>query len=206
MSLQTDLYDSIYNDVITLTGRPDLADETAVAIRTATLSIHGRTNWPRDLQTQLVKLPNSSNITALDIQVLFPRFRGLASVRITDVNFSPINGPDAIIEPVEVGDIYDPIYGQLRNNIAYVGGTTLNIRNYTACYGYLVDYYSIPQVRRDAYSSWIAQLSPDAIVYQAASIVLSTNGNEEKAKAYSNMVEKQLVPDLVSNFLTTIMR
>lgn len=207
MSMHTDLYDSIYQDVVTLTNRPDLSDETAVAIRSATISAHSKTNWPRDLQTAFVKLPNVSNLSALDIQVLFPRFRGLASVRITDVNFNPINGEDGLIETVEIADIYDPIYaGQLRNNIAYVGGTTLNIRNYLSAYGYLVGYYSLPAVRRDQYSSWIAQLSPDVIIYQAASIVFSTNGNEEKARGYGNLVDKTLMPELVSNFLTTTLR
>lgn len=206
MSAQTDLYDSVVADVITLTNRPDLADETAIAVRTATISVHSSTNWPRDLQTALVKLPNASNITALDIQVLFPRLRGVSSLRITDVNFDPINSDDANIEIVEMDDIYDPVYKQLRNNIAYVGGTTLNVRNYIAAYGYLVSYYSLPRVRRDDYTSWIAQLSPDAIVYQAASIVFSTNGNEEKAKSYGNMYEKLLLPQLVANFLTSAQR
>lgn len=207
MSLQTDLYDSIYDDVITLTNRPDLSDETAVAIRSATLSMHSRAAWPRDLQTAFVELPNgASNLTALDIQVLFPRFKGVSSIRITDVNKAPINGPDALIECVELDDIYDPVYLQLRNNIAYVGGTTLNIRNYIAAYGYLISYFAAPRVKRDEYSSWIAQLQPDSIIYQAAAIVLTTNGNEEKARSYGGMVDKQLFPELVSNFLNTIIR
>lgn len=206
MSAQSDLYDSIVSDTTTLTARPDLADEIAVAVRTATLSIHNRYSWPRDLVTQLVRLPNASNITAVDAQVLLPRLKGLSSVRLVDAEGNPLNGEEAQIEVVEIDDTFDPIYRTLKNNIAYLAGTTVNIRSYIAAHGYLISYYQVRRVRRDEYDSWIAQLAPDVIVYQAASIVFSTNGNEEKARAYSNMVEKQFLPELVTNFLTSAQR
>lgn len=196
--MSTAIFQEIYDDVVTLTGRPDLADETAVAIRTATRSIHGRYNFPRDLATELVKLPNAIQIVGLDIQTLFPRFRTTSTVRPLDSAFAPV---DSIhIEIREIGDIYDPIYGTLLDNIAYVAGSSLNIRCLSGAYGFLVEYFKGPEVRPDYYNSWIAQLAPDAIIYQAASIVLSTNGNEEKAASYKKSVDSIYVPDLISNY------
>lgn len=204
MSVYTDLYDSVYNDVVELTKRPDLESETAIAVRTATSSIHARAAFPRDSVVQLVKIPNSSFITSLDAQLLFPGLRGLSTVRLCDVNYDPMEFPE--IEIVEMGDIYDPIYRTLRNNIAYLAGTSVIIRSGTAAYGFVVEYFKVPSVRRDSYNSWIAQLSPDVIVHQAASLVFATNGNEEKSQKYAAIVDKMLFPELLSNYLTTAMR
>jgi hypothetical protein len=206
MSAQTELYDSVFNDVVALTARPDLETETALAIRTATQSMHSRYLWPRDSVVQLVKFTNATNVVALDIPTLFPRLRGISTLQGLDVNFAPVTSPENFIEIVELGDIKDPLYGQLKNNIAYIAGTNLNVRSYAAIYGVLVEYFQLPVLSRDRYLSWIAQLAPDIIVYKAASIVLSTNGNEEKASAYAGMVEKQLLPELVSNYLTSAAR
>lgn len=204
MSVHTDLYDSIYNDVMELTKRPDLESETAIAVRTATSSIHGRAAFPRDVVTELVKIPNVSFITALDIQTLFVGLRGISSVRITDVNYAALESPE--IEIVEMGDIYDPVYRTLRNNIAYLAGTSLIIRCGVGSYGFIVEYFKIPSVKRDTYNSWIAMLAPDVIVHQAASLVFATNGNEEKSQKYASIVDKMLFPELVSNYLTAAMR
>lgn len=204
MSANTDLYDGIYNDVLELTKRPDLAEESLIAVRTATLSLHGRQAWPRDVATSLVKLPNASYLTALDAQVLLPRLKGLSTVRVCDVNFAPMESPH--VEIVEMGDIYDPVYGTLKNDIAYIAGTTVNLRTSVAASGYLIEYFQVPRANRNEYNSWIAELAPDVIVYQAAAIVFTTNGNEEKASGYQRMVDKMLFPELVSNFLTSAQR
>lgn len=204
MTWNTDLYDSIAQDVMTLTGRPDLADETAVAIRTATTSVHSRAAFPRDLRSDLVKLPNASFQSQLDIQVLLPRFRGVSTIRIVDTQFSPVESPE--IEIVEPDDIYDPVYRSVRNNIAYVAGTSINIRTALAASGYMIEWYQMPATRREDYNSWIAQIQPDPIVYMAAALVFTTNGNDEKAASYTRIVDRQLFPELLSNFVTSKMR
>ena len=198
MSAQTDLYDELFADIVSLTARPDLEAETQIALRSAVASIHGRFNFPRDLSTKLVKLPNSSYQTALDIQVSFPRMRGLSQIRLVDQTDNPMTSPH--IEVVEIGDIYDPEYGTLKNNIAYIGGSSINIRTNIPAYGYLVDYYLAPITRRDQFNSWIAQLDPAAILHLAASLVFQTNGNEEKAATYLRMVEQIYLPQLISNY------
>jgi hypothetical protein len=206
MTAQTDLFDSILSDVYALTVRPDLEAETELAVRTATLSAHSSAAYPRDSVLVSIQLPSAVSVflSAVDIQVSLPRFRGLSSVQLLDSTFAPVSLPE--IEIVEMGDIRDPIYHQIRNDIAYVAGTSLNIRSSIPAYGYSVEYFQSPLVRREHYNSWIAQLAPDIIIYQAAAIVLGTNGNEEKSRNYMNMVNTVFKPLLDQNYLTGAMR
>jgi hypothetical protein len=204
MTTYTDLYDGMKADIITLTNRPDLDAETQVALRTATLSVHMFAAYPRDLCTMPVKLTNASYLTSVDAQVALPRIRGLSSVQGLDSSYAPLEFPE--IEIVEMNDIRDPEYHTLKNDIAYLAGTSVNIRTSQMVYGYLIEFFQLPQVRREQYNSWIAQLFPEPILYTAASIVLSTNGNEEKAKSYGTYVANTLRPQLDQNFLTSIIR
>jgi len=206
MSYQQDLFDAMVNDVITLTARPDLAEETALAVRTATNSAHFSDAYPRDLVTQSVQLPNGSYQTSMNIPTLFPKLRGLSAIKALDVNGAPLAvSADSKIEVIELGDIYDD-YETLRNNIAYIAGENVNVRSLTSSYGYLVEWFKAPEVRRDTYNSWIAQLYPDVILYWAASLVLDTNGNEEKANKFMKQVQQIHLPYLRNNFLLGVIR
>lgn len=201
MSVATDLYDSMVADITTLTARPDLEGEIEIALRTATSSAHLSDAYARDYQLTPVQLPNASYQTSLDVPTLFPRMRGLGSIQPLDSNFQPILlPPENKVNIIELGDIYDD-YGSVRNNVAYLAGDKLNIRSATNDNGYLVGWFMAPNTRRDYYSSWIAQLYPDVILYWAASIVLDTNGNEAKATKYMNMTLQIHVPFLKANFL-----
>ena len=202
--MATALYDSIYNDVVSLTNRPDLSAETAVAVRTATISVHNSAAYPRDIETKPVELSNAVYIAALDAQVLFPRLRGISQIVGLDVDFNPLE--TLVIDVVELRDVRDPEYNTWKTNIAYIAGTAINIRVNTPVYGFIIDYFKTPQVAAALYSSWIAMLAPDAIVYLAASIVLSTNGNEEKSKSYNNFYQTVLKPQLDASYLTSIIR
>lgn len=206
MSFQQDLFDDMVNDIITLTARPDLADETALALRTATNNAHFSDGYPRDLVTQSVQLPNASYQTTLNIPTLFPKFRGLSQLKGLDVNYSVLaDGETSRIEVVELNDIYDD-YNVIKNNIAYVAGESINIRSLTNTYGFLVEWFKAPETKRDNYNSWIAQLYPDVILYWAASLVLDTNGNEEKATKFMKQVQQIHLPYLKNNFLLGVIR
>lgn len=193
-------WDEMYADVVTLTKRPDRAEETTLALKTATRNAHFSAHYPRDIVTQLVQLPNQVYLIALDVQTQFPRLRDFNIVRLCDVNYSPVEYPE--IEIKELGDIYNPEYRTLLNNIAYVAGTSFNVRSDTGFYGLLVEYFAAPVVNPDnGYNSWIAQLAPDAIIFDAAATVCALTGDEEKAARYKQMVEKVFIPQLQANFL-----
>lgn len=206
MTWQTDLYDAMLADVISITNRPDLESETAIALRSATTNAHLTDAYFRDCATTQVQLPNGSNQWGIDIATMFPNFRGCGQVRPTDINQNlVILAPESQINVVEMGDIYDD-YGSLRTNIAYVSGSSLVVRSPITSYGLAVEWFQAPNTRRAQYNSWIAQMAPSIIIFWAAGIVLTTNGNEEKARNYLNQVEKFYIPQLKQNFLLGVMR
>lgn len=204
MTAQTDLFDSMLEDIYVFTKRPDLDLDTQLALRTATLAAHSYAAFPRDLNTSLVKLPNAVYQASIDAQVLLPRLRGLNTARIVDVDFNPLEYPR--IEVVQFDDIYDPEYQTLKNDIAYLAGTAVNFRHSVASYGYLVSYFQVPQVRRDVYNSWIAQLAPTCILLEAASIVLTNSGNMEKSKEYRTQIERIYKPQLIADYSQSVVR
>lgn len=207
MTWQTDLYDSMLTDVISLTNRPDLEVENAIALRAATTNAHLTDIYFRDIAVTQVQLPNGSNQLGLDIPTLFGLVRGFMDIRPIDQNLNLMSpSQTSVIQIVEAGDIYDPEYGNLRTNIAYASGSSLVVRSPIQSWGYAVQWAKAPQIRRDLYDSWIAQLAPSIIIYWAAALVLDTNGNEAKAKSYLQQVEKLYIPQLKSNFLLSAMR
>ena len=207
MTWQTDLYDQMVADTITLTNRPELDAETELAVRAATTNAHLTDAYYRDVCTSHVQLPNQSYMVALDIPTLFPNARGFSQIRPTDFNGNLMSPYESkTIDIVELGEIYDPEYKNLRNNIAYASGDKLVVRNAINCSGYAVEWVKAPRTGRAQYDSWIAQMAPTIIQLWAAATVFNTNGNEEKARSYLTQIEKFYIPQLKQNFLLGVMR
>jgi hypothetical protein len=201
MTYQEQLYDGILEDIFALTARPDLEAETELALRTATVNAHLCDAFPRDLFVSSVQLPNASYMFSMNIPSLFPGLRGLSQIRLLDSTMQPVVvSPENEVKIIELGDIYDD-YGNLKNQVAYLAGDSVNVRSYYNTYGVLVSWFKSPSLRRAEYNSWIAQLYSTVIVYWAASIVLDTNGNEAKAKKYMDMTQQIHIPFLKNNFL-----
>ena len=181
MSFNTDLYDDTLASVLTLVNRPDIQDEIEMHFKTATTSAHLSDKYPRDLVVKPIMLPNqvAAYTSALDITNSLPRIRDISSIRALDSTGAPLETPR--IEVVEIDDIYDNQYNTIKNDIAYLGGRTLNIRTSVGAYGFLVEYYEAPNLARERYDSWIAQLNPALIIYWAAFLTWNGNGNEERA-------------------------
>jgi hypothetical protein len=199
MSTQTDRFDSVLDAVMVLTKRIDLQSETELAVKTATLNAHLTAFYPRDLVTQEVNLVNCVFVHSLDILSLFPRCRGFERIRLLNVSGYPMEYPQ--IEIIEIGDIYEPEYRVLRNNVAFQAGSNLNVRSLQGANGYLIDWYSTPDTRRDYYNSWIADLYPDLIIYWAAALVQIATGNTDISRQHTDMVNMQLIPLAKANFL-----
>jgi hypothetical protein len=204
MTLFEETYDNILEDIFVLTKRRDLSHETELALRTATLSVHSMGAYPRDLCTELIQLVNPTYAMSINISETLPRFRGVATLQIVDVNYAPLTTP--VIEVLEFGDIRIPGYNQLKTNVAYVAGNALNVTSNTPFYGVLVEFFQLPNVRRGSYDSWAAQLFPAIISHTAAIQVWGASGNEEKAAAAQKYITNILKPQFDSNFLTSMMR
>lgn len=176
------LWDDIVNDVYSLTNRQDLVAETALAIRQETQAAHRSDFYKRDLQEVQVILGVASAVHQIPIDVYFPNWRAFNYIRpytVATVSFSPIVigrnqflAPDAILDE----------YLTEKTNIAYVGGSNLNIRLEGAYDGFVVGYYTNPVVSpSSAYASWIAEEYNSLIVLGAALRVFMSIGYEEAA-------------------------
>ena len=80
MSIFTDLCDDVY----TITNRPDLINETKLAVKAATLKIHQSDYYYRDLIEQGIAFLTSDYIQQFDIYSLFPNYRALKYIRRYD--------------------------------------------------------------------------------------------------------------------------
>lgn len=201
---QEALYDSLINDLLTLTKRNDEQETLEVHLRSSTTAAHCLAFFPRDLETAVVKLPNASALTALNVPTLFPRLRSFERVRVLDANYNPLDLPK--IDVIEVGEEYDVNYpSYLKDNVAYQAGSSFNIRCLGNSYGFLVQYYSLPFVTRSQYNSWIAQLMPDVIIQMTLQKFYNDIGKEEDAARKSRLLDdgrgNGLVWDLKRNFL-----
>jgi hypothetical protein len=200
----TALYTAIVADVMLLLARPELADEVALAVRTSTRSAHLGGSYPRDSRETDVTLAVPAYTAQLAIDTYAPRCRGLTSVQAVDATDLVVYNP--AIDIVELGDLLDPEYGTVKNNIAYLAGTTINIRSSIAMTKVRLTYFHSPDVTEAVYDSWIALLAPDIIIYGALAIVARGTGNAERATQYMEMINKELRPQLNSSFATSANR
>jgi len=175
------VFSDIVNDVYTITNRPDLIAETALAVRQETIAAHRSGVFWKDMQELLITF-TSGSVFQMDIPSLFPSWRSFAYVRPYDtVSQSPagfILGPKDFLKPDAIFDEW----GIERVNVAYVAGTNLNVKLQAAFTGLLVGYYKNPIVSPDsAYVSWILTEQPALIVIGAAERILTMVGFEEAA-------------------------
>jgi hypothetical protein len=174
MSLFTDTVDQVY----TLTNRPDLVGETALAVRQATLSAHRSDYYPRDL-TELSIAVTPLAIFQLDIPTYFPNWRNFSYIRPYDL--ATLSASSFLLSPLAPDAIFDE-YLVEKVNVYYVGGNNLNIKLAAASGGFLVGYYRNPVLTPDAsYESWVAREHPAIIILDAAIKVFGMIGYEEAA-------------------------
>lgn len=172
-------YQQIYNDVVGLTNRPGLATETAIAIKSATLSLHQRDYYHMDLTEVPIDFLQQAFFFQFDTSTYFPNFRKLNYLRKYDPN--GINNLTQL-PTGQAGDFFDILsdpnfildsYKLEKPDIAYVAGSTINIRSGTQIQHLLAGYYRNPILDPTVFDSWIAAQVPYAITMKAAAMLLS---------------------------------
>lgn len=180
-------YNTIYQEVLNLTNRPDLTNETRLAIQKTTMQLHQMDFWYKDLfEDVIANLPTDVYTYSLDIPSNFTRFRAFNYIRMLD----PSNVPVAELELVSPKDIFD-YYHKEKTNVFYVGGQSLNVRVNLPYPAMIVGYYQYPDVTVDttgtgttSYNTWIAQENPYAIIEGAAANLFKTIGYADSANFY----------------------
>lgn len=187
-------------DVITLTNRPDLVSETAVAVRAATLKAHASDYYYKDLIEHGIRFDFSLTQQSLEYKTLIPKWRSLKYVRKYPLGTDGVGVPGDFLEVLTPESSLDS-YGINRENICYVAGLVLQIRSRAAEQYYLIGCYVHPDVTVDSYNSWIAEEFPFAIVYEAAATVFKTIGYDEQVSTYKQLVQEMYTELRMSNIV-----
>lgn len=195
-------YSEIFTEVVGITNRPDRQAETALAIRSATLAMHGFAMFPNDLVSEdIVGISPSAPLVLIDQPTELPGLRGLSRVIRLDSQGNEITLP--VIEVTDISNVLDPIYGTPKDNLAYKAGTNVRVVCNAGIVGLRVWYFKLPIVLPvDQYSSWIADVYPDAIITMAAAKVFKILG-DDRAITFDQMARTECLSHLVSNYITT---
>lgn len=174
-------------DVITLTNRPDLSNETELAIRQATLKAHHSDYYPKDLYETGIRFSAAAYLQDLEYKTLIPRFRSLKYIRKSDADnadglFLDILTPDAVLDQ----------FKRDRENICYLAGDTIHIRSSTQLEYIFFGCYVHPVTDVVGYRSWIADEYPYCIINEAAATVFKAIGFDEMAASYRQLAQEFL--------------
>ena len=189
----------LQTEVYTLTNRPDLVAETLSAVRAATLKLHQKDYFYKDIYETGVSFSSAAFQQQLEYRTLIPRYRSLKYLRKTDIDGSDTLGFFDIIVPENVLDGY----ALNKNDVAYVAGEVIQFRSSTSFQYIILGCYLQPDITTATYTSWIAIDHPYAIVFEAAATVFKMIGDTEKFAAHSALAQMELQNIIISNVQST---
>lgn len=177
---------SLMGDVYTITNRPDLINETKLAVKQATLKMHQVDYFPKDIyETGIIWNPIDF-IQSLTYRTLIPRWRTLKYLR------KYADGvPGDFFQLLTVEESLDR-YAINRDNICYIAGESLEIRSSTQDETMLIGCYVNPDISDSGFSSWISDEHPYAIINDAAASVFKMIGKDEEAAYMKQVVTEQI--------------
>lgn len=180
-------FNELLTEVYALTNRPDLVAESKAAIKAATIKAHQSDYYAKDLYETGIQFDESNLRQSLDYPSIITNYRTLSYVRrVVDENDAD-GQPFTVVTPAELMDSY----GYNRTDIAYVAGRVLELRSSVAFTKILLGCYVTPIVTEAAYSSWVAELQPYAIIYEACRVIFTTIGYQEQSASYRALVTEE---------------
>lgn len=177
----------LVSDVKLITNRPDLDDETKMAVRVATLKAHHSDYYPKDLFETGITWNTPAYTQSFEYRTLIPRWRALKFLRKYDATGSTAGIPFTLLTPDEIFDSY----GIERENVCYLAGENLEIKSSTQDDNMLIGCYRHPDTSEATYSSWIALDHPYAIVFDAAATIFRNIGFDEQAAQMARQIAEQ---------------
>ena len=181
MSAQT--LAQLVSDVYAITNRPDMVNETNMAIRAATLKAHHLDFFYRDVQETGINFGTLNYTQSFEPRTVIPNFRATKYLRKYD---SKNSCAGMILVKKDLNDILDS-YGVEYVNIYYGAGAEIQIKMNTQEQYLLFGCYIHPDVTLVGYNSWIADEYPQAIVYDAAATVFKLLTDSTSSNMYSTM-------------------
>lgn len=198
-------------DVYTITNRPDLIQETKVAIRKAIRKFHGADTFKRDLKQQRLAMATYTPVAEGQYRWSIPldeftRFRRMSDIRYPPELMPPENSTVLVTNwaqgysvsrqftEIAANNIFDT-YRAEKQNYYFVAGASLTIKS-----GWYVDYldvlyYQWPEVPIDEttpFSTWIVDQFPDAIQEEASAMVFKMIGKDDEFQRFNVLFGENL--------------
>jgi hypothetical protein len=192
-------FNQLFNDVVSKTNRPELVSETNLAIRNALQFVHLVDFWMRDAQEQLFPFAIPNYVFQMDVTTYFPRFRKIRFIKKYDAATGTIiDNPENEMKAVDPAYLFDR-YGCQKTNVFYLAGDSLNIRSSSQDGGYVISWYTYPQITPETMHSWIADMYSAIIVEKAAAEVFRDIGMTDDANRMEKYVLEEMIPILRRN-------
>lgn len=206
---------SLADDVYIITNRPDLVNETRVALRKAIFKFHQAETFARDLRTTRLQMalytPTQPNTWRYQLDIadeeLFPRFRRLSDLSYPMdlvanpwvipqplIDYQWVNSESRVIPVVAINNLFDA-YRVERPQYAYMAGTALHLKLGWGMDYVDVNYWAYPTVPSDTsdpIGSWICDQYPDAVIEEASSTVFKMIGKDDEASRYLQLFGENL--------------
>ncbi len=189
----------LLTEVYEITGRADLVALTKSAVKAATLKAHRLDFFSKDIYETQIKFDDSEYAHSLDIITLIPNYRALKYMRKLDVSTLEAGKFIGVLTPEEILDQW----GNTKTDVAYVAGRVIEIKSSTSLEAILIGCYVNPIIVEATYSSWIADLQPWAIVYEAARRVYLSIAQPTEAKGQATLVAEEYM-ELKINAVTDV--
>ncbi len=175
----------LVSDTYLFTNRPDLVNETKLAVKAATLKAHQSDFYPKDIYEVGISWATPDYIQSIDYRTLIPRWRAFKYLRkYTDGaagDFIKLLTPEQTLDRYSIN----------KEDICYLAGENLEVRSSTEDDYMILSCYINPVLDETSYSSWIALDHPYAIVYEAARTIFKQIGWDEQANAIRQEVTEQ---------------
>lgn len=185
-------YAEIKAAVQTLTGRDDMAavgGEIEVMIQAATNRMHLSDFYARDLAENTVDLGTEGYAFSFATST-FTRYRKLQQLRKT----SALSGGTAStiykhLDPLNLLDTYS----REKNDVWYEAGSSIVLRSSSPVEFVIAQWYQYPVITPIGnYASWIAELVPHAIIFDACSLIFQMVAQQDQARKFDALVLEQL--------------
>jgi len=180
-------FSDLFQEVVTITARPDLVAETELAIRSATIKAHSIDYFSKDIHETLIEAESPDYIHGIDYISIIPNFRSIKYLRKYDKANAAVGEFISVITPDEVLDSY----GRDKTDVCYIAGRVLEIRSSTKIDAMILGCYVLPVITKANYSSWVAELCPYAIIIEAARVIFGLTGDLEQRNAYRELIAEQ---------------
>jgi len=204
----------LQDSVITITKRPDLVNETTLALKRAIIKEHSAMDYPRDLaRLSSALVQPSPNNYRYDVSLtslgLYPKARKLLEVREVvspeGINYNTFEGVQGLLlfkerAPDNIFDAYgveqQAYWYRLGGNLIIVAPRQVN--------NVLITYYAVPSTAVLAsYSDWMADMYDYVLYTHAAAEIFRIIGKTEEYKFQLAMTQENRL-DIIRNEIGAI--